>query len=498
MARLVTDYIDPAAAAFPDKTAFVDERRGLSFAALRQEAHCVATALAKRGIRREPVAVFLPRCVECVACFLGTALSGNFYSLIDVRMPRERIQQMVDILRPRVILTDAAHAAEARERCDSEVLVYEEIQGIVSWEAILPATSEILDTDPLCVLFTSGSTGQPKGVVLSHRSFVTNVEVFSESFSLDKSTVMAISSPLFHVRPLRNIFATVRNICTTCFMPYEKVVFPMEFITYLIENNINVLVCVPSNMNMIASCGLFEEITTFPCLQKIFFGGEYIHYSTIQYWKKHFSHCLFIHGYGSTETAGGCSGYILDREYDVKTTIPIGTVRNSVLFVLNSEDKPVQPGEIGEICARGPQLALGYYRNPEQTSKCFVQNPLHDDYPEIIYRTGDLGYYSEEGELFLAGRKDAQIKHMGYRIEPGEIEAAALAVDGVNLACCLYHAEKTMLVLFYTGEAERLDLVRGLKRRLPSYMVPHRVERLDRMPFGQSGKLDRRALCLYL
>jgi len=212
--------------------------------------------------------------------------------------------------------------------------------------------------------------------------------------------------------------------------------------------------------------------------------------------KKYFYDCSFIHQYGFTETGGACTGCIVEWNPAIRR-LPIGTRADTNLFVLNADNSPAEPEEIGEICARGPCLASGYYRNPEQTAEVFIQNPLHSD-PEIIYRTGDLGYYNDKGELFYAGRKDMQIKHQGYRIEPGDIEAAALAAAGVRLACCIYDHERTMPVLFYTGDAERLAVIRSLKQSLPSYMVPRRVERLDSMPLVQSGKLDRQTLRSYL
>lgn len=498
MPRLITDYLDPAAVVCPDKPAFVDEQRTLTFAALRHEARCVAAALLERGLCREPVALYLPKCVECVVCFLGTALSGNFHSLIDVGMPRPRVQQMTDVLQPRAVLADIAHADAARAVFGCDILIYEQIVGRDFVDSILPDSPKISDTDPLCVLFTSGSTGKPKGVVLSHRSAVDNVAFFSISYGIDGDNVFGSLSPLYHALSLREIFGTIANTCTTHLMAPHYGIYPMEFMKYLSMFDVNSIVCVPTMMRHIAFSGLLDKNLHLPALKRIISGGERLDPEVLRVWRKAFPDAVFFQEYGCTEAGGGCSYAQVDRAFGADEPIPIGRAGiDNRLLVLNAVNEPVRLEETGEICVCGSCLASGYYRNPEQTSKSFVQNPLHSG-PEIIYRTGDLGYYNDRGELFYAGRKDMQIKHRGYRIEPGDIEAAALAAAGVELACCIYDHERAMPVLFYTGDAERLAVVRSLKQGLPSYMVPRRVERLDRMPLVQSGKLDRQALRSYL
>jgi acyl-coenzyme A synthetase/AMP-(fatty) acid ligase len=137
---------------------------------------------------------------------------------------------------------------------------------------------------------------------------------------------------------------------------------------------------------------------------------------------------------------------------------------------------------------------MGYYNNPEKTSEAFVQNPLNKAYPELIYRTGDIGRYNEYGELCFVCRKDSQIKHMGHRIELGEIEAAALKCDGVSRAAAVYDNEGKRIALFYTGDTEENSLLSDLSTYLPRYMIPSIIEKLSAMPLTDNGKLDRRGL----
>lgn len=176
--------------------------------------------------------------------------------------------------------------------------------------------------------------------------------------------------------------------------------------------------------------------------------------------------------------------------------MPIGKpFRNTEILLLNKQGKTPASGEMGEICVKGSGIALGYYNNPEKTSEVFVQNPLNASYPEIIYKTGDLGSYDEEGILLFHGREDSQIKHMGHRIELGEIETIVSSMDSVNDAVCLYDAANSAIVLFFTGEsADRKAVALNLRAHLPKYMLPTRFVHMEAFPRKLNGKVDRQAI----
>ena len=201
---------------------------------------------------------------------------------------------------------------------------------------------------------------------------------------------------------------------------------------------------------------------------------------------------VYSNDYGPTETTGMCCYYHVDRDFALDEVIPIGRpFSNRQIILLDGNNRPVLDGEVGEICIRGTALTLGYYRDFDRTSEVFVQNPLNDRYPELIYRTGDLGRRNERGELIFVSRKDYQIKHMGHRIELGEIEANVNLLDSVSMSCCLFDNEKDRILLFYAGEVDEGSLVKILKDKLPRYMLPNKVLRLDCIPLTANGKLDR-------
>jgi acyl-CoA synthetase (AMP-forming)/AMP-acid ligase II len=227
-------------------------------------------------------------------------------------------------------------------------------------------------------------------------------------------------------------------------------------------------------------------------LHTIAFGSEVFPIKQFNIWKETLPNAKFTNLYGPTECTGMCCYYNVNRDFALDEVMPVGRpFHNTEILLLNEKNERAKAGEVGEICVRGTSLTLGYYHNFEKTNEAFVQNPLNDRYPELIYRTGDLGKYNEFGELVFVSRKDYQIKHMGHRIELGEIEVNVNMLDGISTSCCVYQKEKGKIVLFYVGEMEVKDLVSTLKDKLPRYMIPNRVEKLDTMPLTANGKLDR-------
>ena len=224
----------------------------------------------------------------------------------------------------------------------------------------------------------------------------------------------------------------------------------------------------------------------------IAFASEVFPIRQLNIWRQALPGCRFFNLYGPTETTGICCYYQVEREFSEGEKLPIGTpFPNTQVLLLDEQDRPA---DRGEICIRGTRLTLGYYRDPERTAGSFVQNPLNSFFSETIYRTGDLGAYNDRGELVFLGRKDHQIKHMGHRIELGEIEAAALTAPRILSACCTYDSDRQKLVLYYVGEAAPEELAVYLKTKLPRYMLPASLRRLEALPVTANGKIDRNQL----
>ena len=209
-------------------------------------------------------------------------------------------------------------------------------------------------------------------------------------------------------------------------------------------------------------------------------------------WRKALPDAFFANLFGPTEVTDICTYYILDREIADDESVPIGrTCDNMDTFIVDENGNEVVGTQEGEMLVRGASVAYGYYKNPEKTREAFVQNPLQDFYEEKVYRTGDLVHYNELGEIIYVSRKDFQIKHMGYRIEIGEIETAASALDQIDRVCCMYDTDNSEIVLFYTGKIDSKEIKKGIRKKVPKYMVPTRYISVEEMPLNLNGKIDR-------
>ncbi len=492
----IAEYLERSAAAFPDKVAFSDSNREITFSTLRGEARRTASALISAGVRRKPIAIYLKKSVECIAAFLGCAYAGNFYSPLDVEMPDERVSKILATLCPPVIITDRAHVDQISPLAGkSRLFLYEDLMDTPADEDKVTASLGLtVDTDVAYVFFTSGSTGTPKGVTISQKSLIDFTEWGAEQFSLDSSVIFGNQTPLYFSMSVFDVYETLRNGGTMHIIPREHFGLAGELMQYLYDRNVNTLYWVPSALTIVSTFNLFESprVTT---LKNILFSGEVMPVKHLNRWMKAYPDCRYANLYGPTEVTDCCTFYEVDRHFEDSDVLPMGRAcRNMDVFLLDEKSRIVPRGETGEVCVRGTGLAYGYYRNDKRTREVFVQNPLNAKYPEVVYRTGDLAYINDHDEFVFVSRKDFQIKHMGHRIELGEIEAAVSSIEGVDENCCLYDTVKSRIVLFYTGSMDEQPLMDRLKTKVPEYMIPNRRHRLDSMPHNLNGKIDRQKL----
>ena len=498
MITRLTDFLDETAARLPDKTAYIDQERSLTFSQLQEEARHIAQGLINHGWHKKPIALFLEKSVSCIAAILGIAYSGNFYTVIDIEMPRERIRKILDTLEPEAILTAGSCLEAAQEAAgNTPVLLYDDLKAVpVDYECIQAVTRRILPNDVLYVLFTSGSTGTPKGVIASHWAVVYFLETTcKEVFKVEESDRILCQCPFYFVMSLIDMFTPLGTGAALHIIPESWYSFPAMLVDYIEKNQITFLNWVPSALNMISSTDAFS-VADISCIRKVIFGGELMPIRVLKEWQKHLPDVYYLNAYGSTECTNNCVSYVVNREFADDAILPIGFPDpNMDVFLLDDEDHLVTgEGQVGELCLRSSSLSYGYYKDPERTRTVFVQNPLNTCYDERIYRTGDLARYNSYGELECIGRKDFQIKYMGHRIELGEIEAAVSAVPGVAENACVYDAVRQVILLYYSGSIESRELGKILKEKLPAYMLPRRRYRLDAMPHNLNGKIDRAAL----
>lgn len=494
MQRNILEYLESTVQKFPDKTAFANENMGMTFQEVFQVSRSIGTFLAKEGIQKEPVVIFMNKHPHMIAAFWGVVYSGSFYVPIDEEMPRFRIELIFQNLKPGVVICDekTCEIVKEFESFDGRVLLYEEISKTPCEDCLLEEIRRrAIDTDPVYIVFTSGSTGIPKGVVACHRSVIDYVDNLTEVLQVTEESVFANQTPLYFDACLKELFSSLKYGATTYLVPKALFMFPMKLVEFLNEYKINTVCWVVSALTMISSMKTFDKVVP-QYLHTVAFGSEVFPIKQFHLWRKALPNARFINLYGPTEATGMSCYYEVDREFEEGEAIPIGRpFKNTEIILLDENNKVPPKGEPGEMCIRGTALTLGYYNNYEKTDEVFVQNPLNNSYHELIYRTGDIGKLNERGELVFISRKDYQIKHMGHRIELGEIEVHVNMIEGIRSACCIYDKEKEKITLFYVGETQVKDLVTSLKKTLPRYMIPNQVYALPEMPLTANGKIDR-------
>ena len=497
MIRNILDYLEQSARHYPDKIAFADEMSTCTYKELWKTARSVGTKLANYVPPRSPVPVFMEKRVETIYAFLGAVYAGCFYVLLDPKLPSERLKQILQTLQSEVLVLhpDYEKQFKALEYERNVVNILEALQEEEDAVLLEAIREQRLDIDPLYAIFTSGSTGIPKGVLVSHRSVIDFMEEFVDIFGITDKDVIGNQAPLDFDVSVKDIYSTLKTGATMQIIPKKMFSFPTKLLDYLDEREITTLIWAVSALCIVTTLkGLEYKVPQK--VNKIIFSGEVMPIKHLNEWKKYLPDALYANVYGPTEITCNCTYYIVDREFQPGESLPIGQpFPNEKVFLLDEGNQLVrEAGKKGEICVSGTALTLGYYRNPEQTKKVFVQNPLNEKYLERIYRTGDMAYYGHDGYLYFASRKDFQIKHMGHRIELGEIELAMEMAEGIRRACCTYDEPENKIIAFYEGEAEKRQIVRALGKKLPAYMIPNVWVKMDRLPITKNGKIDRKKM----
>ena len=474
----------------------------LTFAELRQNALMIGkriTSIRGCGCEKKMIAIYLPKGIKFICAMLGVLYSGNVYVPMDCRAPIKRTKLIFDIVQPILIITDTSgkksliEAGVAKEiliACDD---MHEPENTMDDFKALVENTlSQIQDIDPAYLLFTSGSTGIPKGVVIPHNRVIGYIEWAQAYFSVTDNEIIANQAPFYFTVSVMDIFLSLATGSKLCIVPENLFSKPDKLLEFLNERKVTLIFWVSSVYHHIAQAGALDRILP-KSLKRAWFVGEPMAVQSLKYWLKSLPEVEFTNLYGSTETDMTIC-YRIPKDFSSVDTVPLGhpCANTEILLLDNDLVRLVNPGEIGEICVRGSCLALGYYKDAEKTQASFIQNPLHNDYRDLIYKTGDLGEI-KDALIFFHGRRDHQFKHLGYRIEAGEIEAIAMGFPGVKNNCVLFDSDKRQIVLFYTSDEQinELEYRRMLMADLPVYMVPTRFVRLDVMPLNANSKKDR-------
>ncbi len=492
------DFFEETVANQSESIAVRHNDQEINFGALKERAKKLGTLLLPqvKEVTNTPIAVFLPKEVNTVIADLGIMYSSNPFMNLDVKTPKERIMNIFELVKPAAVITSKKFSKVLSDVTIPVVLIDE-----INWSELDEDSvklknrkSQLIDTDPFCLINTSGSTGTPKGVVLNHRSFFDFMAVSNERFGFDGSEIIGSLSPVvFDIYDFELCMLMI-NGSQLVLLDAMLAAFPARLLEKLADAHVNFIFWVPSIMVNIANMELLDKIA-LPDLKLVWFAGEVFPTKQFLVWYDKLPNTTFANLYGPIEITLDCTYYVVEERPVESEPLPIGIpYKNTDILLLNDDNQKCAVGEEGELCVRGTSLAMGYYNNPEKTAAAFTQNPLNTSYPELIYRTGDMAYMREDGNIMFKGRKDSLIKHMGYRIELGEIEhVIENDLKLVKYCCAVYQYAKKEIVLYYQNDDEltEKEFRTVLSKSFPTYMIPTVYVKMDELPRNTNGKIDR-------
>lgn len=491
----------------PEATALLCEGHSYDFRTLNEKANRFARWLAARGVTRgQVVCLELPKMVEAYALAMACIKIGAPYVFLDPAAPVERARLMLDRCRPAVVISARSGAG------DRVILGNEAERAHLCNEASafdgdnLPETEQITGADPAYVMFTSGSTGEPKGVVIPHQGILNLADWAGSYLGIGPKDRLTNVNPIYFDNSVFDIYAGLLNGAAIVALDALKGRPPAELVAEIARHECTFFFAVPTLFMFLDSMHLLTP-DWLPSVGRFMFGGEGFPIARLRRFHDAFAgKARLINCYGPTETSCICSGFeITASVFDTAEGLaPLGPLNPDFSYRILDEDlKPVAAGCAGELWLGGPGVGLGYINNPEETARRFRQDPLIDGYRAVLYRSGDLVEVEQRtGILRFRGRADNQVKLRGYRVELEEIDHAMASIAGVTraLAVVLHDANgSSRLLAAYSGRRiADADLLARCNARLPAYMVPSRFVWLEDIPVNANGKADRRAVAMLL
>ncbi|MGI6008338.1 MAG: amino acid adenylation domain-containing protein [Ruminococcus sp.] len=486
----ILDCLEMTEAVYGHRTAVDDGAVCLTWKELAELSRRLGTAFCHQTERKTPIVILMEKSALTLAAMLGTVYAGCFYVMADPGQPPERMKEILKVLDADLAVTDEKGekllwAAGYRRRIYTLKKINEIKTDEHRLQTIRKCSSE---TDLLYGTFTSGSTGIPKCIAVSQKAVVDFISHFTSIFSFTADDRIGNQAPFDFDVSVKDIYTCVMTGASLILIPRELFSVPAALLDYLCEKKVTSLTWAVSALTLVSSLkGLDYKVPE--SVRRVLFSGEIMPAKQLRLWQKGLPRAEFANLYGPSEITCNCTYYPVDRIFSDQEKIPIGKAfPGRDVFLLDESGKEILIPDIpGEICVGGESLAEGYYNNPGETASRFIR-----DARGRYYRTGDLGYYGIDGELYFSGRKDFQIKHMGHRIELEEIEYALEQLPGVERSCCLLDKRKNQLAAFYLGEGNPKEIKTALKEKVPLYMIPHKLIRTDRIPLNKNGKKDRK------
>jgi amino acid adenylation domain-containing protein len=494
--RSIPDRFERQVRQHPGRLAVNIDGSSLTYHELNQAANRVSHAILAQDCNSdEPVALLFKQGVSLIVASLGVLKAGKAYVPVDYSIPPAKVTHILNDFEPRLILADKHNLSLAHKLASGS----REVFNVDALDAQLPETNPGLPISPddlAYIHYTSGSTGEPKGVVENHRNELHNIMTNTNALRISPDDRISLVRAN-NVGATRDTLLALLN--GAALFPLDIKESLADLARWLIEKDITVFTCVTSIFRHAVKD--LNEKEQFPRLRLIHVGGEAISKADVDLYKKHFSdECLFVSRLGLSETET-LTYYFINKQTEIKgDRVPVGyPLEGNEILLLDEEGREIGANQVGEIAVKSRYLALGYWRQPELTRAKFVTDPKRG--PDRIYFTGDLGYRLPDGCLVHVGRKDFQVKIRGYRVEVPSVEMALLELAGIKQAVVIPWEEMpstTRLVAYIVVEPGHgptmKQLHESLKVKLPDYMRPSFFVVLDSLPLTANGKVDRKAL----
>lgn len=488
--KCVLEMLEKTCRQYPDKEAVEDIQSVVTFSRLAEMSKRIGSLLAEHISKNEPVIVIMEKSILSLASEFGVVYAGGFYIPVSIEQPVERVNQIISVLNAKIIVTDNTEKIKEFGFDGIVINVMDGISHDIDEAKLGEIRKEAKSEDPLYGIFTSGSTGTPKCVIINNGAVISFIGHFTETFGINKDDVIANQAPFDFDVSVKDIYSGLYTGAKVVLIPKKYFSMISNLLDFLIDKQATVIVWAVSAMCMVSGLRGFNYKVPDK-LRLVMFSGEVMQPKQLRIWQDALPDVKFVNLYGPSEITCNCTYHVVERKLELGDVLPIGIPFDGrEVFILDENNEIInKTDEEGEICVAGESISDGYYNNTVETEKHFVTYN-----GKYVYKTGDMGYFGENGELYFCGRRDFQIKHMGHRIELEEVDHAISQIDGVSMVCCIYIPERNRIISYYSGDIDKTELHKEAKSKLPGYMLPKKFIQVDTMPLNKNGKIDRNAL----
>lgn len=517
MIFLLTHIIDKAAERDPDQEAFRFYDQSLTYAELVQRANGLAQVLIDQGVKRgDRVGIYMHKCLESAIAVYGIMKAGAVYVPLDPLMPLARLEFIIRDCHIRKLITQSTKqdtlqqliVADTGLDCLIGLPTWSEISlRTFSWEEVYQRSTSsvpqirLIEQDMSYIMYTSGSTGEPKGIIHTHHSGLSYAKLSADLYALNNADRLANFAPLHFDQSTFEYFSGPLVGATTVIIPEEYTKFPASLSKLIADERITIWYSVPFALIQLLLHGVLAD-RDLSSLRWVLFGGEPFPPKHLRELMKHWPQAGFSNVYGPAEV-NQCTFYHVPSLWQTgDDSLPIGSVwSNTEALVIDAEDRVVERGQVGELLIRTPTMMQGYWGRSDLNQRAFFDYSQVEGFQQIFYRTGDLVQLQPDGYYRFLGRKDRQIKTRGYRVELDEVEAALLSHQAVAEAAVFPLPDQdgsqtieAAVTLEPEAEITAAALFNYLTSRLPRYALPANIEFRDNFPRTSSGKINRREL----